>query len=363
MTAPFRLYGAELSPYSVKVRAYLTFKGLSFEWLSRSNARQAEFAKYAKLPMVPVLVDAEDTALQDSTPIIEALEQRYPEPSIMPANGSLRFLSALIEDYADEWLNKAMFYYRWSFEADRESAAKRIIEMLYEGAEAPAGLEQAIQTRMAGRLHHVGASVETAPVIEASFARVLELLEAHLRSRSYLFGEAPSLADFGLASQLRQLLSDPTPGARIRAEAPHVVVWVERMEAPQALGGFESLDTLRPTLSPLLETEIAGAYLPWMAANAQAVDEDAVSVSVTVAGHAFTQKPQRYAAKAFAEIRRKRAVEAEDEVLASLLAATGCDVYLALAADADGDDDDVNADSPDEAVAAGDAEPEDGEEE
>jgi glutathione S-transferase len=85
MTAPFRLYGAELSPYSVKVRSYLRFKGLDFEWLSRSNARQEEFARYAKLPLIPVLVDAEENVLQDSTPIIETLDAQYAEPSITPA--------------------------------------------------------------------------------------------------------------------------------------------------------------------------------------------------------------------------------------------------------------------------------------
>ena len=60
MTAPFRLYGAELSPYAAKVRSYLRYKGLAFQWLERSNARQEEFSRYAKLPLAPVLVDADD---------------------------------------------------------------------------------------------------------------------------------------------------------------------------------------------------------------------------------------------------------------------------------------------------------------
>ncbi len=107
MNAPFRLYGAELSPYSVKVRSYLRFKGIPFEWLQRTQARQEEFARYAKLPLVPVLVDANDNAMQDSTPMIEALEREFPEPvdrarrsrrsrssrrcsRIMPTNGSTR---------------------------------------------------------------------------------------------------------------------------------------------------------------------------------------------------------------------------------------------------------------------------------
>ena len=187
MTAPFRLYGAELSPYSVKVRSYLRYKGLEFEWRARTNATQEEFQRYAKLPLIPVLVDAEETALQDSTPIIEKLEAQFPESSITPDEPALAFLSALLEDYADEWLNKAMFHYRWSYPDDQESAARRITDMIFEGAEKPAGIEDAVRTRMIGRLYHVGSSPETAPLIEGSFTRLLGLLDRLLASPR--FGE------------------------------------------------------------------------------------------------------------------------------------------------------------------------------
>lgn len=328
MTAPFRLYGAELSPYSVKVRSYLRFKGLAFEWLERSNSRQEEFARYAKLPLAPILVDADENALQDSTPMIEALEREFPEPSILPGDAALGFVAALIEDYADEWLNKAMFHYRWSYPENQDSAAKRLVEMLFEGASAPEGVEEAVKTRMIGRLHHVGSSPDTTPIIEGSFTRVLSLLDRMLSSRAYLFGGRPSLADFGVAGQLAQLLSDPTPGALIRAQAPNVARWLKRMDDPSVEGDFDSLVKLREDLSELLRSEVAGAYLVWMAANAQAVRDDAAGVSAEVAGQTFTQKPQRYAAKAFAELRRKRALVAEDENLAALLGETGCDAFL-----------------------------------
>ncbi len=330
MNAPFRLYGAELSPYSVKVRSYLRFKGLPFEWLQRSAARQDEFARYAKLPLVPVLVDADENALQDSTPMIEALEKEFSEPSIVPEEASLAFVAALVEDYADEWLNKAMFHYRWSYPEDRESAARRITSMIFEGAEAPEGIEESVRTRMVGRLHHVGSSPETAPIIEGSFARLVALLEKVLGSRDYLFGGRPSLADFGLAGQLKQLLSDPTPGAVLKAQAPNVVRWIERMDDPKAGGAFLGFDAVRGDLADLLREEVAGAYLVWMAANAQAVADDASGVSVEISGVTFTQKPQRYAAKALAELKRKRAL-VDDAVLAALLDETGVDAYLASA--------------------------------
>lgn len=345
MTAPFRLYGAELSPYSIKVRSYLRYKGVEFEWMARSNARQEEFQRYAKLPLIPVLVDAEDQALQDSTPIIEKLESQFPEPSIVPDDDGVAFAAALLEDYADEWLNKAMFHYRWTYPQDQESAARRITDALFEGAEKPDGIEDSVRTRMVGRLYHVGSSAETAPVIEGSFTRVLAIVDRMVSPRPYLFGGRPSLADFGLAAQFAQLLSDPTPGAIMRAQAPNVVRWVERMENPKAEGALDSLDAVKADLEELLRVEVAGAYLAWMAANARAVADDASGVSVEIAGVTFTQKPQRYAAKAFAELQRKRA-SVEDVALTALLTETGCDAYL-VSGDI-GDRDDSEDDEGDE---------------
>lgn len=328
MTAPFRLYGAELSPYSVKLRSYLRYKDLPFEWLQRSNARHEDFVRYAKQPLVPVLVDADDQAMQDSTPIIEKLEQDFAEPSITPEEPPLAFVSALLEDYADEWLNKAMFHYRWTYPEDQESASKRIVDMLFEGAEAPDGIADSVRARMVSRLHHVGSTSETAPVIEGSFARVIVLLDKLVWSRPYLFGGRPSLADFGLAGQLKQLLSDPTPGAMIKAQAPNLARWIERMDAPKNEGAFATFEAVRADLVDLLREEVAGAYLAWMSANAMAVDDDAPGVSAEIAGRSFTQKPQRYAAKAFAELKRKRA-RVSDDALAALLLETGCDAFLA----------------------------------
>jgi glutathione S-transferase len=341
MNAPFRLYGAELSPYSLKVRSYLRFKGLDFEWLERNAARQEEFARYAKAPLAPVLVDADDNALQDSTPTIETLERQFPEPSIIPENSAIAFLAALLEDYADEWLNKAMFHYRWSYPADQDSAAQRLIEKMFDGAGAPEGIEDAVKTRMAGRLHYVGSSPENAPVIEASFAYLLGVLDRLLQQRPYLLGARPSLADFGFAGQIAQLLSDPTPGAMIRAQAPNVAAWAARMDNPRVEGPFASFDALKDDVAEVLRQEVADAYLAWAAANALAVASDAPRVNLEIAGRAFSQKPQRYAAKALAELKRKRAA-LSDDALAALLGDTGCDAVLTTNVSDDADEENEN---------------------
>ncbi len=351
MQTPYRLFGAELSPYSLKVRTYLRYKGADFVWRARTASEAEEFSAYAKLPLIPVLVSADEQVLQDSTPMIEALEGAHPAPAIVPEAPALGFISALLEDYADEWLVKAMFHYRWTYPADQDSAARRLTDGLFpEGG--PDGAVDAIRTRMIGRLHHVGSNAQTGPVIEASLRNLLDILDVHLAGRDYLFGGRPALADFGLAAQLWQMLSDPTAGAIIREAAPRVAAWAERMQAPAADGPFEAIEHMGSSLRALLSSEVAGAYLPWMKANAEAVSADAPAFSVTIGGVAFSQKPQRYAAKAFGELRRKRALLADDVALASLLGETGCDAFLEPPTSPPAQEDDRDSDDED---AAGEA--------
>ncbi len=359
MVAPYRLYGADLSPYSVKVRQVLKYKNIQHEWLPRTMARQAEFAHFAKLPLVPVLVGSDDFSQQDSTPIIETLERRYPEPSITPEEPALAFISALLEDYADEWVNKAMFHYRWSYDADRKSAAHRIVAMMLDGADAPNRdeMEASVSERMTQRLHFVGSSETTAPVIEGSYTRLIALLDAHLATRPYLFGGRPAMADFGLAAQLGQLLSDPTPGEIMRSRAPRVAAWIARLENASVEGPFEPLAALEATLSPILREEVAGCYLPWMAANATAAAAGA-PVEVHLPGGDFTQAPQKYAARSYMEIRGRHASVASDDDLQRLMEETGCATWLGAqpsdvrASDADDEDMPEPANDADDAGGA-----------
>ena len=55
MSDVYRIFGAEVSPYSVKVRSYFRYKGIPHEWILRSKETMEEFQKYAKLPLIPVV--------------------------------------------------------------------------------------------------------------------------------------------------------------------------------------------------------------------------------------------------------------------------------------------------------------------
>ncbi len=213
MASPYRIFGAELSPNSVKVRSYFRYKGIPHEWIVRGPDQQAEFQKYAKLPLMPLVVTPEEQGLQDSTPILEKMEASFPEPAIRPSDPSLAFVSALLEEFGDEWGNKWMFHYRWAREVDQNSGAERLARVMAPGLEGEqlAGAIAGVKQRMVGRVWFVGSNEETAPQIEESYQEALGLLEAHLSSRPYLFGARPVFADFGLWGQIYNCGTDPTP--------------------------------------------------------------------------------------------------------------------------------------------------------
>jgi glutathione S-transferase len=95
----YRIFGSDNSPYSQKVLAYFRFKGLDHQWFIKAQ-HEEEYDKYAKLPIVPLVVH-EDKGQQDSTPIIESVEALHPQPSVHPPSPGLRFLSELMEEFGD----------------------------------------------------------------------------------------------------------------------------------------------------------------------------------------------------------------------------------------------------------------------
>lgn len=331
MSTVHRIFGSELSPYSVKVRSYFRYKNVPHEWLPRSPANQTEFQKYAKLPLVPLVVTPEGEGMQDSTPIIERFEKAHSDPSIVPAEPALAFLSALLEEYGDEWGNKWMFHYRWAYQPDAWSTAERIaVQMM--GAQGPlavAQARQAVAERMTGRIGFVGSNDKTKPVIEASFKRALALLDKHLASRPYLLGGRPAMADFGLWGQLYEAATDPTPGAIMRASSPNVMAWVLRMVAPKDTGPFEEFEALSASLKPLLTDEVGAFFLPWSAANAAAIAGDVKNFEVVLAGNAWSQEPQKYHARSLSEIRRKYQAVKGNGALDDVLTGSGCLRWLA----------------------------------
>jgi glutathione S-transferase len=326
MADGYRIIGAEMSPYSVKVRSYFRYKAIPHQWILRNAGSQAEYEKHARMPIIPLVVTPEEKGIQDSTPIIDAMEKLYPEPSIHPDDPVVGFISALIEEFGDEWGNKWMFHYRWARDVDQISSAGRIARM-----RSPTVSEQEheafarqVRARMVDRVWFVGSNAVTAPQIEAGFLQMLGLLDNHLASRPYLFGRRPAFGDFGLWGQIYQMWTDPTAGAIIGGGAPHVLDWVQRMLWPKAEGNFENWSALEPTLMPILTKQVGARFMAWTCANEKALADAREEFSVTLGDEIWTQKPQKYHARSLGMLRARYAAVADKAALDPLLEAAGC---------------------------------------
>lgn len=326
----YRLFGAETSAYSTKMRSYLAYKGVAFDWLPRTKAREDELKSYSRFPTLPVLVTASGFAVHDTTPMMEALEADSPEPSATPADPATAFLACVLEEYADVWLAKAAFHYRWTRKKDQRLAAARSIEEYYAG-EAPedrkAKEDLAIET-MLGQLRVMGLEGDLGAVVEKSFKRFVKLLDDHLRKRLFIFGGRPSIADFAIAGQLIQMMKDPTPAKIIEKDGEFVAKWCEFMAAPAASGPFEALEDLKETLSPIFKDELAAAFLPWAAENLENSLAGAETFEVTLGKDALQLAPLRSAARSFRELRRKFVTGQTVETLKAFTDDTGSTVYL-----------------------------------
>ncbi len=329
MSGVHRIWGAEISPYSIKVRSYFRYKDLPHEWIVRGPDNMAEYQKFSKLPLIPTVATPEGEGMQDSTPILEKTEARFPEPSIHPGDPVSAFVSALLEEFGDEWGNKWMFHLRWARPADQDSAAERIAATMAPGTSGDplAEMARGIKDRMVNRVWFVGSNEQTAPQIEQSFQDGLDLLEAHLASRPYLFGGRPAFADFGLWGQVYNAWTDPTGKGWVEAR-PQVAAWCQRMLTPKSEGAFEPWSALEPTLLPLLAGQVGALFLPWSDANAKALAEGREEFSVELASGTWTQKPQKYHARSLAKLRERYAAVPDKSELDPVLERAGCLAWL-----------------------------------
>ena len=334
MTDAIALSGAPGSPYTRKMLAVLRYRRIAYRFMLPSNPalRDLPRPKVQLLPTFYLPDEAGDLqAVTDSTPLIRRFEREHEGRSLIPADPGLAFLDALIEDYADEWLTKAMFHYRWAYAADIAKAAA--ILPCWRGFSVPdedlAAAGAAFAERQIGRLRYVGSNAVTGPVIEASFRRFLAAFEDHLRRFPYLMGGRPGACDFAVYGQLTQLAEfDPTPASLTLRIAPRVTAWVGMMEDQSGLDPTDAdwlcLDRLPDTLSAVL-AEIGRVYPPVMLANAAAVLAGASEVTAQVDGQPWTQQPFPYQAKCLGWLRDARAAlpgQARGQVDA-LMAQTG----------------------------------------
>jgi hypothetical protein len=329
------------------MRGVLRYRHIPFRWMLRNS-------KWDDLPAPPVAIipviaypndagDGYDDVTVDSSPQIMRLEGEYDGRSVVPTDPALAFIDALIEDFGDEWVTKMMYHYRWAYDADVTKAGK----LLPLGPDLQLDSDQAqrmydyITERQIGRRALVGSTDWNTPLIEGSYRRVLQIMQARFARGDFMLGDRPGRGDFAIYGQLTQLVQfDPTSMAVAIDVAPKVVHWVDRMDDLAFLpvegdDGWASIDELDPATTDLLG-EIGRTYAPFLAANARALMSGADEVVCEISdadghGREYRQAPFGYQGKCLQWLREGYAAlsDADRARVDTTLDGTGCEQLFA----------------------------------
>ena len=341
MTA-VELMGAPGSPYTRKMLALMRYRHIPYRISWQSFTSQGDInhkdRPKPKVSLLPTYYFPDENgdiqAVTDSTPILRRFEEEYEGRSVIPNDPVLSFLNWLLEDYGDEWLTKAMFHYRWHYAADIKKAGSILPRWgnISGSDEEIEPLSKYVSDRQTGRLTYVGSNEVTKETIENSFKRFLTLLNEHLQTAPYIFGQRPSSADFAIYGQLTCLaLFDPTASAIVTEQFPRIYAWVELMEdlsglvvAEDESGWLDTSNGLPETLRPLI-IELATLYIPYLKLNAEAVLSGVELVDGEVDGRPYQQNPFPYQAKCLQWIGEQYAALSDPDKarLATLTADTG----------------------------------------
>lgn len=336
---PYTLHVYDLSYFSGKMQAYLRYKEIPHRSHDITiHELSTRIAPHTGVVEVPVVERADGVFLRDSTAMIEWFEARYPAGNVLPEDPATAFLCRLLEDYADEGLWRPALYYRWAFPKDALLNSRRFTEDFLSMPLTPPFLLRRIAMRRQQRVYmrEDGITDANRSDVERHYHDELADLEAIFRTRPFLFGERPSMADFGyFASMFRHFGIDPTPARIMRDTAPGVYEWVARMWnartsrignaawAP-APGGVP--DGIEPLLA-----RAARRYLPTLHSNARAVAEGRSHHDATLDGKLYPKLPAvPFLAWRRAVLQRALAALPADAnaTACAVLARTGCLEWL-----------------------------------
>ena len=331
--------GSPGSPYTRKMLALLRYRRIPYRYVQGGHGVEDDLPT-PKVQLIPIFYfqgdDGELVAEVDSSPIIRRLEDEYPGRSVIPEDAAMAFIDFLLEDYGDEWLTKAMFHYRWYYDADIDMAGSVLPH--YGDVTTPdeqlKAMKKMFSERQISRLYVVGSNDTTASVIEDGYKRFLGVLNEHLKNNHFIMGQRPGSADFGCFGQLTQLVQfDPTPAQVAIADYPRIHAWVSKMEdhsgwEPDS-DGFIRADAVPQSLKDIL-SEVGRTYVPVMMANAQALDQGLETVETTVEGKTWTQEPFPYQGKCLQWLRIEYARLSDEDRsrVDGILAGTGCEILV-----------------------------------
>lgn len=307
----FKFYTMDLSYFSGKLEMYFRYKEIPHERVEPTGKEFNEILYVnTGTEQLPQVYDARASTpeskrwLRDTTPMIEYLEadpqiSQYSR-SVLPTCPVQLFIQQLVEDYADEYLWRPAMFWRWEPAFDRLIMGHRF---KYEFArELPLryswnilSIRHSVMSLRQWLLSSYGEDCTTQAkkeVVKNQYYELLDILEEILSKQPYLFGNHPTLVDFGFAGPFfRHFSSDFTPRKVMQQRAPAVYEWVARLwnsksSKMQEPNGFPAQGTLPANWKRLLG--LLPEYLEYSHLNAVAYREGKSTFSWINHGETFT---------------------------------------------------------------------------
>jgi glutathione S-transferase len=214
------LWQIKVSHYSEKVRWALDYKGVEHERKAPSPPAHMAVAlakTRGKAKTFPLL-DLDGRTYGDSTEIIAALEERFPEPALYPSDPDERRRALELEEFFDEQVGPYTRRLAWHELVRDRDALARMIESGAVGS-VPGGARGA--PVMAGFLN-LRFKVKSPAGAEEARTKILagfDRLEAELDGGEYLVGDSFTVADLTAASLLYPVVS-PEEGPQLPEPPP-----------------------------------------------------------------------------------------------------------------------------------------------
>ena len=213
------LWHIPLSHFSEKVRWALDHKGIAHRRKRIGSNYLFKAWRATGHGTLPILfLDAH--AIGDSTRIIAALEERYPEPALYPRDGAARQRALALEDYFDEQVGPAVraAIVTPLFRHDPDTALRLLMTGMPEKAYNT--LRRWIRVFPAYYRFRHRISDKRLESDRATVAAALDRIEAELQPSGYLVGDSFTVADLTAASMFGPLLQPPEIQYPLRVSLP-----------------------------------------------------------------------------------------------------------------------------------------------
>jgi glutathione S-transferase len=226
------LYGPAVAPYTEKVVRALGLKKLPHELVEPRS--DEDYKRWSPETGLLPVIDLDGERIADSTRILLALDERYPDPPLLSRDPSVAARQRRLED----WVDESFFWYwtQWRRMRDEQAeyAAWRAeyrfswlrprtwFESLREQSDMPAAPDPTRERFLVSEL-----------------AKRMDDLVGWLSIRPYFYADEPSMADLSVYAMLLRVRGGIFDGVGdLLVDRPSLVAFMLRVE--EATGGASS---------------------------------------------------------------------------------------------------------------------------